>query len=88
MTASYFEYLGWVSLSSNLQASFAKALEDARKRGHKAFRAEHLLYALVDDPEGAIALARMQVSRNELRSDLTEHLSRFPASTGLLPLPA
>ena len=55
MTATFFEYLGWVSLSPNLKESFNKALLDAEQNRHGTVEIEHLLFALIDDPEGAIA---------------------------------
>ena len=59
MTATFFEYLGWVSLSANLKESFNKTLLDAKQHRHGLVEIEHLLYALIDDPEGAIALMQM-----------------------------
>jgi len=78
MTATFFEYLGWVSLSPNLKESFNKTLVDAEKHRHATVEIEHLLYALVDDPEGAIALIAMGVDRDQLRDELADHLDEIP----------
>ncbi len=79
MTATFFEYLGWVSLSPNLKESFNKTLHDAMEHRHGTVEVEHLLFALVDDPEGAIALTRMGIDRDELRNTLADHLDAIPA---------
>jgi len=78
MTSTFFEYLGWVSLSPNLKESFNKTLADAEKHRHATVEIEHLLYALIDDPEGAIALIAMGVDRDELRDELADHLHQIP----------
>ena len=79
MTATFFEYLGWVSLSPNLKESFNKTLVDAEKHRHATVEIEHLLFALVDDPEGAIALIAIGVDRDELRDELADHLDEIPS---------
>ncbi len=81
MTATFFEYLGWVSLSPNLKESFNKTLHDAEQHHHAVVDVEHLLFALVDDPEGAIALTKMGVDRDELRDRLADHLDAIPAGS-------
>ena len=79
MTATFFEYLGWVSLSPNLKESFNKTLLDAKQHRHGLVEIEHLLYALVDDPEGAIALMQTGVDRDDLRDLIADHLDAIPA---------
>jgi uncharacterized protein (DUF3084 family) len=83
MTATFFEYLGWVSLSPNLKESFNKTLLDAEQHRHSTVGIEHLLYALVDDPEGAIALTKMGIDRDALRNDIADHLDAIPAGAQL-----
>ena len=83
MTATFFEYLGWVSLSPNLKASFNKALQDAEQHRHGTIEIEHLLFALIDDPEGAIALTQSGVNRDDLRDDIADHLDGIPAGAKL-----
>lgn len=79
MTATFFEYLGWVSLSPNLKESFNKTLLDAEQHRHGIVEIEHLLFALVDDPEGAIALTHMGIDRDDLRADIAQHLKAMPS---------
>ncbi len=83
MTATFFEYLGWVSLSPNLTESFNKALLDAEQSRHGTVEIEHLLLALIDDPEGAIALTQRGLDRDDLREALADHLERLPAGAKL-----
>jgi myosin heavy subunit len=78
MNATFFDYLGWVSLSPNLRESFNRTLRDAGKRRHQQIEIAHLLHAMIDDPEGAIALARMGVDRDELREDMEARIDDIP----------
>jgi flagellin-like hook-associated protein FlgL len=85
MTAKFFEYLGWVSLSPNLKESFSKTLLDAEQHRHGTVEIEHLLLALIDDPEGAIALTQMGVDRDKLRNNIADHLDAIPAGDNIKP---
>jgi hypothetical protein len=78
MTASFFEYLGWVSLSRNLKESFNRTLKGAMHRRHQTVEIEHLLTALVDDPESAIVLNDLGVDRERLREELLARLDELP----------
>ncbi len=83
MTATFFEYLGWVSLSPNLKESFNKALLDAEQNRHGTVEIEHLLFALIDDPEGAIALTGRGLDRDNLRDKVADHLDGLPTGAKL-----
>ncbi len=83
MTATFFEYLGWVSLSPNLKESFNKALLDAEQNRHATVEIEHLLFALIDDPEGAIALTGRGLDRDDLRDKVADHLDSLPTGAKL-----
>lgn len=78
MTASFFEYLGWVSLSRNLKESFNRTLKGVIQRRHQQVEIEHLLAALVDDPEAAIELNAMKVDRERLREELIARVDELP----------
>ena len=83
MTATFFEYLGWVSLSPNLKESFNKAVLDAEQNRHGSVEIAHLLFALIDDPEGAIALTQRGLDRDDLRDEVADHLDTIPAGSKL-----
>ncbi|MCP4934019.1 MAG: hypothetical protein GY927_07385 [bacterium] len=83
MTATFFEYLGWVTLSPNLKESFNKALLDAQQNRHGTVEIEHLLFALIDDPEGAIVLTERGLDRDDLREKIADHLDELPIDAKL-----
>ncbi len=78
MSLSFLDTLGWVPLSANLKTTFNRALRLAQKGDHVLIGPEHLLLALVDDPEGAIALAERGIDRQTLRRGLSEALRSLP----------
>ena len=71
------------SITSDLQASLRQAIEEARKRRHEYLTLEHLLLALLDNPEVARMLdalgADIETLRRELQQFLAEALETLPA---------
>ena len=71
------------SITTDLQASLRQAIEEARKRRHEYLTLEHLLLALLDNPEVARMLealgADIEVLRRELQQFLAEALETLPA---------
>jgi len=70
------------SITTDLQASLRQAIEEARKRRHEYLTLEHLLLALLDNPEVARMLealgAEIEVLRRELQQFLAEALETLP----------
>jgi ATP-dependent Clp protease ATP-binding subunit ClpA len=71
------------SITADLQASLRQAIEEARKRRHEYLTLEHLLLALLDNPQVARMLealgADLGVLRRELQQFLAEALETLPA---------
>jgi len=71
------------SITQDLQASLRQAIEEARKRRHEYLTLEHLLLALLDNPEVARMLdalgADAETLRRELQQFLAEALETLPA---------
>ncbi|AFZ68626.1 AAA family ATPase [Deinococcus peraridilitoris] len=64
-------------LSENLQSSLKRALELAREHAHDFVTLEHLLLALVDDPEAGAALRALGADLGRLRNELTAFIADF-----------
>ncbi len=63
-------------ISKQLETALRSALQEARKRRHEYLCAEHVLFALLDDPVGRDILENVGVDIEKLRKDLDEYLSR------------
>ncbi|HSH00408.1 MAG TPA: Clp protease N-terminal domain-containing protein, partial [candidate division Zixibacteria bacterium] len=63
-------------ISEPMQNTLRLALEDARRRRHEYLCAEHVLYALTEDPDGRDILLNVGVDIDKLRADLDEYLSK------------
>jgi len=64
--------------SSSLIASFERAEQAARQQGHRHVTNEHLLLALVDDPEVAPVLVASRVDPERLRTETMVFLGSLP----------
>src|SRR5262245_59718305 len=66
------------------QEALDRAQRLARKRGHPELAPEHLLAALLAEPEGTIAAAleKMGVPRERLAADVEQALDRMPRVQG------
>ncbi len=62
------------SITTELQASLRQAIEDARKRRHEYLTLEHLLLALVDNPQVKKMFGSLEVDSEEVRKDLEKFL--------------
>ncbi len=63
-------------LSSNLEKTLHKALEEATKMGHEFATLEHLLFALTFDQDAMAVLRSCGIKLEELRSDLENYLKQ------------
>jgi hypothetical protein len=65
---------GHVGFSRPLEETLHRAVGFARQRRHEYATPEHLLFALIDDPDAAVVLEACSVNLNELRAQLTGYL--------------
>ncbi|MDG2308014.1 MAG: ATP-dependent Clp protease ATP-binding subunit ClpA [Candidatus Binatia bacterium] len=63
------------SITTELQTSLRQAIEDARKRRHEYLTLEHLLMALLDNPQVTQMFASLEVDVDEVRKDLDSFLA-------------
>ena len=64
-------------ISDHLQATIERAAELARTAGHEYVTQEHLLLALLDDPDAAETLVALGADAGVLRADLLEALDEL-----------
>ena len=71
-------------LTQKVQVALQSALDYARGRGHSRLEAEHLLWALLEQPEGIVRplLANIGVVQEHLQSGLEELLAGKPVVQG------
>jgi len=74
-------------LTPTLEQSIRRALSLAHERGHTYAGLEHLLLALLDDPDAARVLRSCKVDLTDLRATLEESLSQFETVPGAEPEP-
>jgi len=63
-------------ISKQLETILRAALDEARRRRHEYLCAEHLLFAMLDDPVGRDILENVGADIETLRKSLDEYLSR------------
>ena len=66
------------------QEAFQEAQREAQERGNPELTTEHLLLALIDQPEGLVAplLAKADIPSSSLREDLLKELEKLPRAKG------
>ena len=76
-------------LTQKSQQALSAAQDLAVRAGNNEVDSEHLLLALLDQPEGLVPrlLAAMGVDEADLRKDLEAELARKPRTTGAAPQP-
>jgi len=62
------------SFSPGLEETLHRAIGCANERGHEYATLEHLLLALIDDPDAAAVMRACEVDLEELREDLTAYV--------------
>src|SRR3546814_19769175 len=62
-------------LSANLEQTLHRALAGANERRHEYATLEHLLLALIDDPDAMAVLRACSVDMERLRADILERRS-------------
>ncbi len=77
------------SITSELQASLRQAIDEARQRRHEYLTLEHLLLALLDNPQVKRMFETLSVDCDEVRHDLeaffSESLETVPPTTDYTP---
>ena len=63
-------------ISKQLESTLRAALMEARRRRHEYLCAEHVLFAMLDDPDGRDILINVGADIDKLRKDLDEFLSK------------
>jgi ATP-dependent Clp protease adapter protein ClpS len=66
------------TLSQNLEQTLSRALALAKESRHDRATPEHLLLALIDDPDAAAVMRGCAVDGDRLRRDLSAHLESAP----------
>ncbi|WP_027881544.1 AAA family ATPase [Meiothermus rufus] len=74
-------------LTPSLEQSIRRALEIALERSHEYAGLEHLLLALLDDPDAARVLQANRIDLQVLRLMLEESLRQFESVAGAEPVP-
>lgn len=74
-------------LTPTLEQSIRRALSIAHERQHNYAGLEHLLLALLDDPDAARVLRSCKIDLSDLRATLEESLSQFESLGGAEPEP-
>ncbi|MBF6594094.1 MAG: AAA family ATPase [Thermaceae bacterium] len=74
-------------LTPTLEQSIRRALSIAHERQHTYSGLEHLLLALLDDPDAARVLRGCKIDLSDLRATLEESLSQFETIAGAEPEP-
>lgn len=85
MTQPFTDALSWVPKTRALGASLARANDLARAQGHAAVTLEHLLSALIEDPDASAVLLCCNVDLLKLNGAANAHLQQQPAAGGGTP---
>ncbi|MEM7619387.1 MAG: Clp protease N-terminal domain-containing protein [Pseudomonadota bacterium] len=75
MANTFAERLGWIPKSESLRVTLVRALTYAQERNHVEVTLEHLLMALIDDPNAASILEACKVNLASLRSEAANYIS-------------
>lgn len=80
MTQPFTDALMWVPKSRALSATLARANDLARAQGHAAVTLEHMLSALIEDPDASAVLLACSVDLLQLNGAVNTHLQQQPAT--------
>lgn len=85
MTQPFTDALSWVPKSRALGASLTRAHDLARAQGHATVTLEHLLSALIEDPDASAVLLASNVDLLKLNSAANAHLQQLLPGSGAAP---
>ncbi len=77
MTNMVVAELGRIPMSANLAATLSRATDYARAQQHLEVTLEHLLLALIEDPEAGLVLTASNIDASRLSADVSGHLGRI-----------
>jgi ATP-dependent Clp protease ATP-binding subunit ClpA len=64
-----------IKVADNLRVALSRAVEDTAQRRHEMLTLEHLLLALLHDPDSAALLEALGVKLDKLEADLVSFLN-------------
>ena len=72
------------SFTKNTQNALSMAQNEAIRKNHQAVDVEHLLLALVQDPEGLIPkiLKKLKIKANDYTAAIQEEIAKLPSVSG------
>ncbi len=85
MTQPFADALTWVPKSRALGATLTRAHDLARAQNHPAVTLEHLLLALVEDPDASSVLLSCNIDLLKLNAAIAEYVQQQPAGPGEMP---
>lgn len=85
MTQPFADALTWVPKSRALGATLTRAHDLARAQNHAAVTLEHLLLALVEDPDASSVLLSCNIDLLKLNASIAEHVQQQPAGSAEMP---
>lgn len=88
MAQTFGEMLSWVPKSRQLGESLSRAYDYARGQGHATVGLDHMLLALLDDPDAFAVLHACGIGSDGLITELQERFEQLEGGDGGEPLPA
>ena len=85
MTQPFADALMWVPKSRALAATLAQAHDFARARSHADVTLEHLLQALLEDPDAVPVLQACGIDLDALGADVAAHVKALATSDQTMP---
>lgn len=85
MTQPFADALTWVPKSRALGATLTRAHDLARAQNHPAVTLEHLLLALVEDPDASSVLLSCNIDLLKLNASIAEYVQQQPAGSAEMP---
>lgn len=85
MTQPFVDALTWVPKSRALGATLARAHDLTRAQAHPSVTLEHLMQALIEDPDASSVLLACNLDLLRLNGAVSAHLQHIPAGAGGMP---
>lgn len=85
MTQPFSDALAWVPKSRGLSTSLGRAHDHARAQGHGSVSLEHVLAALIEDPDASALLLSCNVDLLGLNTAIGDYLLQQPAAGADMP---
>ena len=86
MTQPFAYALTWVPKTRLLATTLTRAHDLARAQGHTAVSLEHLLLALIEDPDAAAVLLACSVDLLKLNAAVARHVQQHSVSEAAMPV--